>query len=119
MLEEFTPLELKRAQVREITLDALNVADHLAKTMAHGYAVFWSSEPIEMIEFLNQNIPNNLDLLTSNSELGTIINAKLDAANLPEFVARVPLSMPSGYAFNGTAFVYTAPVEPESEIEPV
>jgi len=118
MLEQLTPLELKRAQVREVTLSALNVADHLAKTMAHGYSVFWSSSPSEMIEFLNHNIPNNLDLLISNSELGTIINAKLDAANLAEYSARVPLSMPTGYSFNGTEFAYTPPAEPEPEPEP-
>ena len=113
MLEQLTPLEMKRAQVRNVTLDALSVADHLAKTMAHGYSVFWSSAPSDMLEFLNNNIPNNLDLLMSNSELGTIINAKLDAANLAEYSARVPLSMPEGYSFNGTEFAYTAPVIPE------
>ena len=109
MLEQLTPLELKRAQVREVTLDALSVANHLAKTMSHGYSVFWDSSPSKMLEFLNHNVPNNLDLLTSNSELGTVINAKLDAANLPEVSARVPLSMPTGYSFNGTQFIYTTP----------
>ena len=117
MLEQLTPLEIKRAKVRAVTLDALNAANHQAITLAHGYSVFWDSEPLEMIEFLNHNIPNNLDLLTSNSQIGAIINAKLDAANLAEYSARVPLSMPSGYSFNGTEFAYTSPPLP-AENEP-
>jgi len=117
MLEQLTPLELKRAQVRGVTLDAINAANHQAMTLAHGYAVFWNSPPDEMLEFLNDNVPNNLDLLMSNSELGTIINAKLDAANLAEYSSRVPLSMPVGYSFNGTEFAYVAPELPPIENE--
>jgi hypothetical protein len=113
MLEQFTPLETKRAEVRKVTIDSLSAANTLAGAMAYGYSVFWQAEPAEMLEFLNNNVPNNLDLLMSNSELGAIINAKLNDANLPEYSARVPLSMPVGYAFNGTEFTYTAPVIPE------
>ena len=113
MLEQFTPLETKRAEVRKVTIDSLSAANTLAGAMAYGYSIYWNSEPSEMLEFLNNNVPNNLDLLSSNSELGTIINAKLDEANLPEYSARVPLSMPIGYAFDGTQFTYTLPDENE------
>jgi len=87
----------------------------MAQSMANAYRVFWQASPEIVLEMLNSNIPHWLDVLHRNTAVGTLINAQLDAASLPEYPHRVPLSMPTGYAFNGTAFTYTAPVEPIPE----
>jgi len=110
MIEILSQLDQHRANVRMATLQCLTEANHLASAMAGAYGTFWSASPEIVLELLNSNIPHWLDVLQRNTAVGTTINAQLDAANLPEFQCRVPVVMPDGYAFNGTEFVYAAPI---------
>jgi len=115
MIEQLTPLEQHRANVRTATLSCLNVADHMAQSMANAYTIFWGAPTEIVLEMINSNIAHWLDVLQRNTAVGSLINAQLDAAALPEYPHRVPLTMPAGYAFTGAEFTYTAPVEPVPE----
>jgi hypothetical protein len=106
MIEDFTPLQSHREAVKIATLECLTEADHLASCMAKAYALFWSASADVLLEMLNSNAAFWLDVLQRNTAVGTTINAQLDAANLPQFSHRVPVTMPEGYAFNGTAFAF-------------
>ena len=107
MLEQYTDLQKGIIAKDAIVMESLTVAHLLAQTMASGYEKLWSMSNI--LDILNHDVSGSLEMLTGNSEVGTLINAKLDAVNLSEFPCRVPLSMPTGYSFNGTQFIYTAP----------
>jgi len=113
MLEQRSELEKGIIAKDAIVIESLRVAHVLAQTMTSGYDAFWSIPNV--LDVLNHNVPSSLEMLTGNAEVGALINAKLDAVNLPQFPCRVPLSMPTGYAFDGTVFTYTAPVPPEPE----
>lgn len=109
MIEQFTPLDQHRANIREATLNCLVEAGHLASAMAKAYALFWNAPTETVLEMLNGNVAFWIDVLQRNTAVGTVINAQLDAVNLPEFTHRVPVTMPEGYAFSEGQFTYTAP----------
>jgi hypothetical protein len=109
MIEQFTPLQAHREAVRQATLNCLIEADHLASAMAKAYGAFWNAPTETVLEMLNSNTEFWIDVLQRNTAVGTVINAQLDAANLPEFSHRVPVTMPEGYAFAEGQFTYTAP----------
>jgi hypothetical protein len=113
MIEQLTPLGHHRANVRNATMTCINNADHLAQAMSHAYATFWGAASDIVLAMLNSNVPHWLDVLQRNTAVGTTINAQLDKAALPEFPHRVPVVMPSGYAFQDGQFVYSPPVNPE------
>jgi hypothetical protein len=116
MIEQLTPLEQHRANVRNATMICLNSACHLAQGMANAYATFWSASPEIVLEMLNSNVAFWLDVLQRNTAVGTTINAQLDAANLPQFSHRVPVTMPEGYSFQNGAFTHSSP-SPETPLE--
>ncbi len=109
MIEQFTPLQAHRFAVKKATLHCLVEADHLASAMAKAYGIFWDAPTDTILEMLNSNTEFWLDVLQRNTAVGTVINAQLDAINLPEFAHRVPVTMPAGYAFAEGQFTYTAP----------
>jgi hypothetical protein len=116
MIEQLTPLEDHRAKVRAATAECLTEADHLASCMANAYALFWSASADVLLEMLNSNVAFWLDVLQRNTAVGTTINAQLDAANLPQFFHRVPVTMPDGYSFQNGAFAHSSP-SPETPLE--
>jgi hypothetical protein len=107
MIEQFTPLQAHRETVRQATLNCLVEADHLASAMLTAYGIFWDAPTETVLEMLNSNVAFWLDVLQRNTAVGTTINAQLDAANLPQFSHRVPVTMPEGYSFSGVAFTYS------------
>jgi hypothetical protein len=116
MIEEFTPLDQHRANIRAATLECLTEADHLASAMEKAYTLFWSASADVLLEMLNSNVAFWLDVLQRNTAVGTTINAQLDAANLPQFSHRVPVTMPDGYSFQNGAFTHSSP-SPETPLE--
>jgi hypothetical protein len=109
MIEQFTQLQAHREAVRQATLNCLVEADHLASAMSTAYGIFWDAPTETVLEMLNSNIAFWIDVLQRNTAVGIVINAQLDAANLPEFTHRVPVTMPEGYAFTEGQFTYTVP----------
>lgn len=121
MIDSLTPTKSHEWKIRQSVLQSLDAANKLAQVMTAAYDNFWSASPAIMLEIFNGNIPHWLDVLQRNTAVGTTINAQLDAANLSEFQCRVPVVMPSGYAFENGAFTYAAPpvIEPQEEPQPI
>jgi hypothetical protein len=116
MIDSLSPTESHEWKIRQSVLQTLDAANKLAQSMQSAYGAFWSASPEIMLAVLNKSIPHWLDILQRNTTVGMLVNAQLDAANLDDFQCRVIVTMPDGYAFNGTAFTYTAPiVNPEPE----
>ena len=105
MLEQRTELEKSLIKKDEIVTESLRVAHVLAQTMTSGYDAFWAMPNV--LEVLNHNVASSLEMLTNNGQIGALLNAKQNSANLPQFPCRVPLSMPSGFGFDGKQFTHT------------
>jgi hypothetical protein len=110
MIENLTPAQFNR----ELTARAVKAAYHLAITMNECYWLFWSRNTQVILDSMNENVPLTLERFTANSELGAAVNTQLAKTDIG---SRVIVAMPEGYAFNGTAFTYTAPIV-DLELEP-
>ena len=66
---------------------------------------------------LNADPSRSATIFGLNSQAASAVNALLDAINGPRFPTRAPNSMPEGWSFGVSGFVYTAP-EPPAEILP-
>ena len=102
MIEPITPQQFNN----NLTLIALDAVRHLAITLNECYRKFWSRDSAEILASLNANIPLALERFHANTALGTAINAQLEAAG---DALRVIVTMPEGYSFNGTAFIFAQP----------
>jgi hypothetical protein len=101
MIEPITPQQ----HFRELTLRGLKATLHHAITLNECYNLFWQSPNV--LEMLNENIALTMARFSENTLLGTALNHALEQAGE---TLRVTVNMPDGYAFNGTAFTYTAPI---------
>jgi hypothetical protein len=105
LLEPQTPLDVKRAAIREETEKSLVAAYHLIKSMKYGFDRFWDGSPELMLELLNGNVAHWLKVFAANKATGTLLNAQVEGdSERPE---RVPLDMPAGYDFDETTFLFT------------
>ena len=111
MIEPITPQQFNN----NLTLLALNAVRHLAITLNECYQKFWQRDAVEILESLNSNVQLSLARFHGNTTLGTAINAQLELAGSD---LRVTVTMPDGWAFDGPAFTYTAPVTPPPEPTP-
>jgi hypothetical protein len=100
MIEPITPQQYNN----NLTLIALDAVRHLAITLNECYRKFWQRDSAEILASLNASIPLALERFHANTALGTAINAQLEAAG---DALRVIVTMPDGYAFNGTAFTHS------------
>jgi hypothetical protein len=103
MLEQITPTEYNR----ELTERAIKALHHLASTMNECYALFYNREPQTILDSMNANIALTLERFAANSQLGAAVNSQLEKTDI---TSRVIVAMPTGYSFNGTEFIYTAPI---------
>lgn len=110
ILYKSTPEEQRRAFRDDIALKIAEAANNLASVARSGYEAFWAVDPQQLVADLNADLASSLAMLAANSSFATVINAQLNALNLPEFPARIPDAMPPGFAFDGTSFRYTPPV---------
>ena len=108
MIEPLTPREF----ANELAKTQAKAAYHYAITQNQCYRDFWSREPQVIVDSLNENLTLSLERFTGNTALGEAVNAQLSHTNYTE---RCIVTMPTGYSFNGTEFVYTPPVIPEPE----
>ena len=108
MIEPLTPREF----ANELAKTQAKAAYHYAITQNQCYRDFWNREPQEIIDSLNENVPLTLERFNGNTTLGNAINDQLSHT---DYTTRCIVVMPSGYAFNGTEFTYTAPSQPEAE----
>jgi len=79
--------------------------------------------PIDrFLAVLNADKPRTKAILEARARIGAAINAELDMLGLAKYGTRAPLELGvEGISFDGTEWIYTAPIEPEPEIseEPV
>jgi hypothetical protein len=107
MIEPLTPQQ----QFRELTLRGLKATLHHAITLNECYRLFWSSP--DVLAMLNADIPLTLARFRENTALGHALNEALEHAGED---LRVPVQMPAGYTYDGSAFVYSPPdLEPATE----
>ena len=106
MIEPLTPQQ----HFRELTLRGLKATIHHALTLNECYKLFWSSPNV--LEMLNADLALTMARFSENTLLGNALNHALEQAGE---TLRVIVTMPDGYAFNGTAFTYTAPAPPAEE----
>jgi hypothetical protein len=93
-----------------LTRKGIIATKHLADTLNECYADFWRREPQEILDSINGNLAATLERFAANSELGAAVNSQLAKTDI---TSRVIVEMPTGYSFNGTEFIYTAPIENE------
>ena len=95
---------------KSLTRKGIIATKHLADTLNECYADFWRREPQAILDSINGNIDLTMQRFLANSELGAAVNSQLAKTDV---ASRVIVAMPIGYSFNGTEFIYTAPIEDE------
>ena len=91
------------------TLAGAEAAHHFASVLLTQWTCFWQRNSVTVLADLNADIPKTLAVFNLNTQAAQGINPLLDALNDERFPRRAPESMPDGYSFNGTAFVYVDP----------
>lgn len=106
-------------------LRVAEAVNHLICTQRAANTEFWSQRTEAILAELNADIAEALAMFQGNTTLGAALNATQDTLNVIDengqavFTARAPVEPGrTDIVFNGTAFVYVPPVEPELEPEP-
>jgi len=137
LLHEPTAAETRRLIREKSIRDVAEAANHLVSIMLSAHQQFWSVEPVQLVEDLNEDLPAALSLMAANSALATTANASLDLLNIAQYSKRAPTEIgnpnitfdaqtPSdivdgiemGNPAGTNLFVYTAPPVIEPEIIP-
>lgn len=83
---------------------------HLAATLKTANAKFWSLPDERLLDLLNNDLAQTLATFQANTALGTVLNAHLDALNIPKFPTRAPVEMGrTDVVFEEGAFVIVPP----------
>ena len=90
-----------------LTRKGIIATKHLADTLNECYAEFWNRDKQTILDSINGNLAATLERFAANSELGAAVNSQLSKTDIP---TRVIVAMPTGYSFNGTEFIYAAPI---------
>lgn len=89
-------------------------AHHFATVLKSQWQAFWHRTPETVAAELNADVARSLQIFALNSQSAQAVNAVLDAVGDSDLSNRAPDAMPEGWAFDGTAFTYTAPVLPQA-----
>ena len=92
---------------KSLTRKGIIATKHLADTLNECYAEFWRRDKQVILDSINGNLAATLERFGANSVLGYAVNSQL--ANT-DIATRVIVAMPTGYSFNGTEFIYAAPI---------
>tara|TARA_R110000822_G_scaffold11814_1_gene42900 strand:- start:1041 stop:1385 length:345 start_codon:yes stop_codon:yes gene_type:complete len=90
-----------------LTRKGIIATKHLADTLNECYAEFWNRDKQEILDSMNGNLAATLERFGANKVLGYAVNSQLANTDID---TRVIVVMPTGYSFNGTEFIYTAPI---------
>jgi len=114
IIRQLTTAEADLQAKEQLVLQAGEATHHLASTLATTNAAFWSLPTDRLLAVLNADIPATLATFAANTALGMQVNASLDALAVPRFATRAPVTAGrTDIVFDGAAFVYIAPPEPE------
>lgn len=92
---------------------AAQAAHHFATVLLASWTAFWQRPTEACLADLNADIADIAETFTINTQAGESVNALLDVIGDARFSSRAPTSLPPGYAFDGEAWIYTPPPEPE------
>ena len=87
---------------KSLTRKGIIAAKHLADTLNECYRDFYNRDTQVILDSINSNLAATLERFAANSELGAAVNT--------DITSRVIVAMPTGYSFNGTEFIYAAPI---------
>jgi len=94
-------------------LAGAEAAHHLATVLTVQWQAFWNRPVDTVLADIEADLQKTLAIFALNTQASTAVNALLDAVNDPRFVRRAPTILPEGWAFDGAAFIYTPPSQPE------
>lgn len=110
IIRQLTQFESDLASKNSVVLQVAEATHHLASTLDAASNQFWGLPVDRLLAVLNHDIPVTLETLSTNSALGTAVNASLNALNLPQFSKRAPTEIGNpDIVFNGEAFIYVEP----------
>mgnify|MGYP003659617762 CR=1 FL=1 len=92
---------------KSLTRKGIIATKHLGDTLNECYHDFWRREPQAILDSMNGNLAATLERFSANSELGAAVNTQLAKTDI---ASRVIVTLPVGYSFNGSEFIYTAPI---------
>lgn len=114
-----TTLPSKKTARKLRIAEAVN---HLITVQIAENDAFWQRDTQEILAELNEDIPELLTTFAGNTALGNALNATITTLNVRDesgnevFTRRAPVEPGrTDIVFDGTAFVYVAPPEPEGE----
>jgi hypothetical protein len=116
LLTQKTELEKDLAAKDESIIRCAEATHHFAAVLKSENNRFWSLPTERLLAVMNYDPAATLATFAANTDAGTIVNDLLDRLNLPQFPNRAPVTAGrTDIVFNGTAFEYVAPPEPEPE----
>jgi len=119
LITQKSQLEQDLAEKDAGVLRAATALHHAATVLAGENNRFWSVPTDRLLAVLNADLALTLATFTANTQAGTAINALLDAIDSPDMPRRAPVEPGrSDIVFDGAAFVYVAPPDPEPDPEP-
>jgi len=107
------PLIIKPTVLQSASLSGAEAAHHFAGVLRSGWERYWQRSPETILADMAADMQTTLAIFTLNTQAGTAVNALLDTLADDRFTARAPVALPDGWTFDGTAFAYTPPAEPE------
>jgi len=96
-------------------LAGAQAAHHLAVVLRSQWSAFWERDPATIAAELSADPAKTAAIFALNTQAAAAVNALLDAVGDYRFSTRAPDSLPTGWSFDGTAFVYIAP---QTELDP-
>lgn len=116
LLTAKTQLEQDLAEKDESVIRSAEAVYSLIFTLRRENRQFWALPTDRLLAVLNHDVQTTLATFEANTALGTALNTILDQLALPQFSNRAPVTAGrTDIVFNGTAFEYVAPPEPEPE----
>ena len=114
LLTQKTQLEKDLAAKDDSIILAAEYVHYLATILKNENERFWSLPTDRLLAVLNHDVPTTLATFEENTVVGITLNGTLDRLSLPQFPNRAPVTAGrADIVFNGTAFEYVAPPEPE------
>ena len=119
IIHQLTEAEADLQAKEALILRVGEATHHLASVLSSANSAFWAVPTDRLLGVLNADVEATIATFQANTLLGMQVNASLDALGVPHFSARAPVEPArTDIVFDGAAFVYIAPPEPEPEVIP-
>lgn len=115
ILRTLTEAESDLAAKDQLVLQVGEATHHLAVVLTAASERFWSLPTDRLLAVLNTDVLASAATLTANADLGTAVNASLDALGSERFPTRAPISGRHDIIFDGTSFIAMSSSPPPIE----